>query len=107
LSGLFDLEPIRLCYLNAACRMDEQEARRLSPMAHIKATPPPTVLAVGAAELPELVRQTRDYATALAGAGVPPQAVIETPGDDHFSIVDRLFDPSGPLWRQLRGLLGV
>ena len=65
------------------------------------------MLAVGAAELPELVRQTRDYAAALAAAGVPARTVIETPGDDHFSIVDRLFDPSGPLWPELKGMMGV
>jgi acetyl esterase/lipase len=87
--------------------MDAAEAERLSPARHIRPAPPPTVLAVGAAELPELVRQTRDYAAALAAAGVPPRAVIETPDDDHFSIVDRLFDPSGPLWPQLKGLMGI
>jgi acetyl esterase/lipase len=68
---------------------------------------PPTVLAVGAAELPELVRQTRDYAATLAAAGQPPVAVVETPGDDHFTIVDRLFEPAGPLWPRLTGLLGI
>lgn len=107
LSGLYDLQPIRLCYLNAACRLDDAEAAALSPMAHVSRTAPPTVLAVGAAELPELVRQTRDYAAALVRAGQPPAAVVETPGDDHFSVVDRLFDPTGPLWPRLMDLLGV
>ena len=106
LSGLYDLEPIQLNYLNAACRMDPAEAEILSPIKHISRVAPPTVLAVGGAELPELVRQTRDYAVALARADVPPRAVVETPGDDHFSIVDRLYDPAGPLWPHLKGLLG-
>jgi arylformamidase len=107
LSGLYDLEPIRLCYLNAACRLDAPEAMALSPMLHVGRAAPPTVLAVGAAELPELVRQTRDYAATLAVAGQPPVAVVETPGDDHFTIVDRLFEPAGPLWPRLTGLLGI
>ncbi|MCW5749241.1 MAG: alpha/beta hydrolase [Alphaproteobacteria bacterium] len=107
LSGLYDLEPIRLCYLNAACRLDPAEAAALSPIRHIRRGAPPTVLAVGAGELPELVRQTRVYGTALAAAGATPRAVIETPSDDHFSIVNRLFDPAGPLWPQLRGLMGL
>jgi arylformamidase len=105
LSGLFDLEPIRLCYLNEACRMDEAEARRLSPIHHIGRLAPPMVLTVGAAELPELVRQTRDYAQALTSAGQAPVAVIETPGDNHFSVLDRLFDPRGPVWEPLRRLI--
>ncbi len=105
LSGLYDLEPIRLNYLNAACRMDAAEAARLSPIRHIGRTAPPTVLAVGAAELPELVRQTRDYGAALTRAGVPPRAVVETPGDNHFSIVDTLLDPGGALWPHLKSLM--
>ncbi|MBX3500026.1 MAG: alpha/beta hydrolase [Alphaproteobacteria bacterium] len=105
LSGLYDLEPIRLCYLNDACRMDAEEARRLSPIHHIARLAPPTVLVVGAAELPELVRQTRDYARALADAGVAPVAVIETPGDNHFSVLDRLFEPHGPAWPALHELM--
>jgi arylformamidase len=107
LSGLYDLEPIRLCYLNAACRMDAAEAAALSPIRHIHRGAPPLVLAVGAAELPELVRQTRDYGAALADAGVPARAVLETPRDEHFSILDRLFDPAGWLWPQVTEMLGV
>lgn len=105
LSGLFDLEPIRLCYLNDACRMDAAEARLLSPIHHISRLAPPMVLAVGAAELPELVRQTRDYARALTAAGAAPVSVIETPGDNHFSVLDRLFDPHGSVWEPLRELI--
>lgn len=107
LSGLYDLEPIRLSYLNAACRMDAAEAAALSPIGHVRRDAPPVVLAVGAAELPELVRQTRDYAAALAAAGAAPKAVFETPGDEHFSIVDRLFDPDGPLRPALLELIGL
>ncbi|WP_178130800.1 alpha/beta hydrolase [Reyranella sp. CPCC 100927] len=105
LSGLYDLEPIRLNYLNAACRMDAAEAARLSPIRHIGRTAPPTVLAVGAAELPELVRQTRDYGAALTRAGVPPRAIVETSGDNHFSIVDTLLDPGSALWPHLKSLM--
>ncbi len=106
-SGLFDLEPTRLSYLNAACRMDATEAALLSPLRHIRREAPPMVLTVGAAELPELVRQTRDYAAALRHAGAPLLAVVECPGDNHFSIVDRVFDPAGPVWPHIRSLLGV
>ena len=33
ISGIYDLEPIRLCYLNDKVGMDEAEARRNSPVA--------------------------------------------------------------------------
>ncbi len=107
LSGLYDLEPIRLCYLNAACRMDAAEARALSPIHHVARRPIPLLLAVGGAELPELVRQTRDHGAALATAGVAPEAIVETQGGNHFSIVDSLFEPAGPLWPALTRMMGL
>jgi hypothetical protein len=41
----------------------------------------------------------------LSAAGLPPVAVIETPDDNHFSVLDRLFEPHGPLWPALRELM--
>jgi acetyl esterase/lipase len=51
---------------------------------------------VGAAELPELVRQSREYAAQLVAAGRPAQILI-TSGDDHFSILEQLARPDGAL----------
>src|SRR6185369_4212396 len=66
LSGLYDLEPIRLSYLNAALKLDADTARRLSPQHHFpQADAIPLLLAVGAAELPEFLRQQSDYHAAL------------------------------------------
>jgi acetyl esterase/lipase len=95
ISGLYDLEPIRLCYLNAPIRMDEAEARRNSP---IHAVPPrvPTMVTVGAAELPELVRQSVEYAAYLRANGCPVEE-IAAPGDDHFTVLERLAAPDGVL----------
>jgi hypothetical protein len=35
ISGLYDLEPIRLSYVNNKLRMDEAEAHALSPIQHV------------------------------------------------------------------------
>ncbi len=51
ISGLFDLEPIRLSYLNDKVGLDAEEAQRNSPMLHLPAQAPPLVIAVGATEL--------------------------------------------------------
>src|SRR5207302_10546683 len=51
-SGLYDLEPIRLCYLNDVLGLTPESARRNSPV-HLKPTGrAPLVLAVGAGEWP-------------------------------------------------------
>ena len=56
LSGLYDLEPIRLTYLNAALRMDVAEARALSPIHLPRPRGGRVILAVGSAESEEYHR---------------------------------------------------
>jgi arylformamidase len=103
ISGLYDLEPIRLSYLNAPIRMDADEAQRNSPILH---TPlrVPTAVTAGAAELPELRRQSAEYAAYLASQGVPVTEVA-APGDDHFSILERLAAPDGALCEAVMRML--
>lgn len=92
LSGLYDLEPVRLAYVNAALKLDADTARRLSPQHHLpRKDSMPLLLAVGGAELPEFVRQQSDYHTALQGAGARV-AAMELPGLHHFSVADALGD---------------
>jgi acetyl esterase/lipase len=95
ISGLYDLEPIRLSYLNAPIGMDAAEAQRNSPQL---AAPPrvPTLVTVGDAELPELRRQSAEYATHLRAHGCPVEE-IPAPGDDHFTILERLAAADGAL----------
>ena len=95
ISGLFDLEPIRLSFLNQPLEMNKEEASTNSPC-HLPLPAVPTTVAVGAAELPELVRQSREYAAQLVAAGRPAQVLV-TPGDDHFSILEQLARPDGAL----------
>ncbi|MGE3679194.1 MAG: alpha/beta hydrolase [Burkholderiales bacterium] len=96
ISGLFELEPIRLCYLNDKLRLTGEAAQRNSPRLHLPASCPPTIVAVGANELPELVRQSSEYAAALTAAGLPARH-LELAGHHHFSILDELATPDGAL----------
>jgi hypothetical protein len=50
----------------------------------------------GAAELPELQRQSREYFAAWQGAGLRGQ-LAPVLGRDHFSILDELHRPDGAL----------
>jgi arylformamidase len=101
LSGLYDLEPIRLCYLNAALRLDADMARRLSPV-HL---PPPRggrlVLTVGGAESEEYHRQQDMLADAWK------LEARSLAGLDHFAIVDTLADPGHPVFQMAADLLGL
>jgi arylformamidase len=105
LSGLYDLEPVRLAYVNAALQLDTETARRLSPQHHLpRRDAMPLLLAVGAAELPEFVRQQSDYAAALKSAGLSSTA-MELPGLHHFSVVDALGDAKHELHRAVARMI--
>ena len=103
ISGLFDLEPIRLCYLNDKLRLDEAEARRNSPILHLPDRSAPLVVTVGLGELPELVRQSAEYAEAWTKHGLPGR-YLPLPRHEHFSILEELARPDGAILRAFRDL---
>ena len=96
ISGIYDLEPIRLNYLNEKLCLDTAEAQRNSPLAHLPAHAAPLIVTVGLGELPELIRQSQEFATAWQKRGLPGQ-YLPLPGHDHFSILDELAQPEGKL----------
>ena len=100
ISGLFDLEPIRLCYLNDRLGLTEEDVARLSPMAHLPVRCAPVVVAVGGEELPELRRQSSEYAEALEARGLRV-GYLSLAGRDHFSVLDELAAPEGGLCEAL------
>lgn len=100
ISGLFDLEPIRLSYLNDKLHLTEASALRNSPKLQLPGKCREVVVAVGAKELPELVRQSNDYAAALKENNLPAE-YLPLPGHDHFSILDELARPEGRLCTRL------
>src|SRR4029077_5041653 len=87
ISGLYDLEPIRLNYLNEKLGLDAAEARRNSPLFNFPPMAGPMVVAYGTAELPELCRQWADYTQAWVECGLPGQ-LLPVDGADHFTILE-------------------
>ena len=106
ISGLFDLEPIRLSYLNEKLELDAAEAERNSPIHHLPARSAPLVVTVGLDELPELIRQSEEFAAAWTKRGLPGR-YLPLEGHDHFSIVDELATPDGRLIAALKALAGT
>jgi arylformamidase len=105
ISGIYDLKPIRLNYLNEKLKLDPAEAARNSPLLHLPATAPPLIVTYGTAELPELCRQSIEYAQAWTGRSLPGRLL---PVDDanHFTILEALADPHGALTRALVEMVG-
>lgn len=106
LSGVYDLEPIRLSYHNAVLGLARNEAMELSPLRHIRRTRTPFYLAVGADETSEFLRQQALFAEKAAAAEIKV-AAHEFAGLHHFSIMDALADPQDGLHRSVAGLFGL
>lgn len=104
ISGIFDVEPCRLNYLNAALQLTMAEQSALSPIRQLPARSGPLVLAYGTGELPELQRQSCDYHSARIAAHLPSE-LLPLEGCDHFSILEELADPDGQLTNALVRLM--
>ncbi len=106
ISGLYDLEPIRLCYLNETLKLTPEQARRNSPVLQVPGRSGPLLLAVGALEGPEYLRQTNDLAAAWRGRGLTCD-VLEMSGLNHFSIIGQLEDPASDLSHAMLRQMGL
>src|SRR5262245_12646439 len=96
ISGIYDIEPCRLNYLNEKLNLTLDEQVALSPIRQLPSRSPPVTLAYGLAELPELQRQSREYYDVRKAAGLPSELLPLT-GHDHFSILEELAGPAGAL----------
>jgi acetyl esterase/lipase len=103
ISGIYDLDPIRLNYLNEKLRLDVEETERNSPIRHLPSHAAPLVVTVGLGELPELIRQSEEYAAAWQRRGLRGR-YLPVPKHDHFSILEELAQPGGALVAALREL---
>ncbi len=96
ISGIYDLEPIRLNYLNDKLRLDAAEGDRNSPLRQLPLSAPPLVVTVGLGELPELVRQSEEFADAWQRRGLHG-SYLPVARHDHFSILEELARPNGAI----------
>ena len=63
ISGIYDLEPMRHCYINDKLNLDEKTSLENSPIKLDQVTSKALDIFVGGAELPEMQRQSIDFAT--------------------------------------------
>jgi arylformamidase len=104
ISGLYDLEPIRLCYLNDVLALTPDDARAHSPIHLTPKHASPLVLPLGDKEGPEYHRQSEAMASAWRAHGGRAD-VMDLAGHDHFSIVWELADRDSALSRAIRSLI--
>jgi arylformamidase len=104
ISGVFDLTPLTKTSMNQDFRLDDAEARRISPI--FWTVPPGRALdqAVGDLESSEFKRQSRSMADAWREAKADTR-YAELPGN-HFTVIDALADPDNAMVGRIADLAG-
>ena len=100
ISGVYDLAPLVHVSQNSDLRLDDAEARRVSPL-YWKVPAGRTLDAVvGALESSEFLRQSKIIAEGWGARGVAAR-YEEIAGTNHFSVVDALSDPESAMTRRV------
>ena len=101
ISGLFDFAPLKLFSYNTDFQLDDAAIARLNLFDKPRTVAAPLVIAAGANESSEFVRQSKLLADAWA-----PQArsLLLLPGLNHFSVVDAFSERGQPLYEQTLAL---
>ena len=94
--GVFDLEPIRLCFLNDILGLDESMVRRESPIHNLPVEQVSLVVAVGEGESSEFLRQSREFASACIDKGISTDLMVIR-GHHHISIMGELGSENGTI----------
>lgn len=106
ISGLYDLEPIRLTYLNEDVRLTEELAVRNSPLRLVPNGPGAMVVAAGGIESGEFHRLQSELVAAWR-PHIPDIEEIPMPGLHHFNVVTALGEAGSPLYQAAkRRILG-
>ena len=102
ISGLFDLTPVAASFRNESLQFTPQDVARFSPLLRQPDIQSPLIVAVGADETGEFLRQSADFAELVRSAGAPVQHLV-VPATNHITVVlDALADPAAPLNQAVR-----
>mgnify|MGYP000362271350 CR=1 FL=1 len=107
ISGLFELEPVRLSSQNETLALTPADVARFSPQRRLEPGHPPMLVTVGGLETAEFLHQSRDYADGLRALGDQAELLV-VPEANHITIVlDHLARPGTPLNEAVLRLMGL
>ena len=106
ISGLYDLDPIRHCYLQEDLHLDDAQVARMSPVHLPPSHPCPVLPTYGSIETRGFLDQWALYEPVLKAAGNPYE-FVEMEGHDHFSIFWELTKQDSPLTQAMLAQMGL
>ena len=104
-SGMYDLEPVRLSFRNSFLKLNESEAFRNSPILQIPNGGCPLVIGFGSKETDEFQRQSRTFAEAWGKKGLKC-VLVKVEGHHHYSINTEMCNANGALVSSFLKLIG-
>ena len=104
ISGIYDLEPMRHCYINDKLALDEKMSKDYSPLLLPQSSDKIIDLFVGGAELGEMQRQTIDFAAYRKSCNAP--GIYHNLAElNHYTILDELGQPNGKILASIKARL--
>lgn len=105
-SGLFNLIPIRLAYVNNVVKMNMETAERNSPVRLEPLVSCPLIVSVGEAESAEFNDQSKDLYECWNSKGVNTQ-LLTLPEQNHYSIAEAIVNPQSSLHQALLRVMNI
>jgi arylformamidase len=106
ISGMYDLNPVRLSARSRYVAFDDTTVAALSPMRHLDRLHAPLVVAYGTCETPEFQRQNREFAAAVEASGKVVELLVGE-HHNHFELPETLGNPYGLLGHAALDLMGL
>lgn len=97
-SGIYDLEPVRLSYRNQMLKLDRAAEIRNSPCRNLPVSGLPVLIGCGEFDTAEFKRQARDF-EAVWQRCYGNAGSIEFAGLNHYETIETLVDPGSQLSR--------
>jgi len=106
MSGMFDLEPVRLSWRRRYISFTDDMVHAMSPQRHLEKLRALVVVTYGTFETPEFQRQSRDFAAAVRTVGKKVE-LIEALNYHHLEMAETLGNPYGPNGRAALALMDL
>ena len=106
MSGMYDLEPVRLSWRRAYIDFTPEMEDAMSPQRHLDRITAPVILSYGTLESPEFIRQAKEFAAGLEQAGNPVEIVVGS-SFFHQDMWEFLGNPYGPNGRAALKMMGL
>ena len=105
-SGMYDLEPVRLSSRNTYLHLDDAAVERNSTLRNLPDKMPPMIIAYGGQEQIEFQRQSREFAKTLQARGDDCQLFFYN-NNNHFEMAQEFANPTSPLTTAAIQMMGL